>query len=285
MRICKGFIVLSILTLALSAGAVAQTNDSLWVTSVEVNNVAGNFSVTVLMDNNTTTAQALVVPLKFGGGNANLLCDLAVTDGFGNQGVTQKTLGANGAWTIKSSLVDNTNKTILLGYASFTTGLPPSNDSLVAVHFVLTEGGSNAVHAVDTTTLPPSNTLSITDPAANEVSPKWRAGSVTIGPDAVGDGSITPLSYGLDQNFPNPFNAQTRINFSLAKPGKVQLVVFNLLGQTVNTLVNREMPADRHSLIWDGTNAQGSVVASGTYFYRLKIGDDFEETRQMTLLK
>jgi hypothetical protein len=283
MRICKSFVVLTILTLAISATAVAQ--DSLWATSIQVPNAAGNFSVTVLMDNNTTAAQSLTVPLKFGGGNANLLCDVAVTDGFGNQGITQKALGSNASWTIRSSLVNNTNKTILIGYVSFGAALPASSDSLVAVHFVLTGGGSDAVHAIDSTTLPPSNTLTITDPAANDVTPVWIPGSITIGTVGVGDGSITPLSYGLDQNYPNPFNAQTKISFSLAKPGKVELVVFNLLGQTVNTLIDREMTADQHSIVWDGSNAQGGIVASGTYFYRLKIGDDFEETRQMTLLK
>jgi hypothetical protein len=282
MRICKSFVVLSILTLALSATAVAQ--DSLWATSADVDNVDTSFSVTVLMDNNTTTAQSLTVPLVFSGGNANLLCDVAVNDGFGNLGIMQKALGANAAWTIRSSLVDNVAKTILIGYVSFGLGLAPSSGELVSVHFVLTAGGSDAVHPVDSTTLPPSNTLTITDPSAVDITPVWIPGSISIGGLAVGDG-ITPLSYGLDQNFPNPFNAQTKISFSLAKPGKVQLVVFNLLGQTVNTLIDREMTADQHSIVWDGANAQGGIVASGTYFYRLKIGDDFEETRQMTLLK
>jgi hypothetical protein len=239
----------------------------------------------VMLDNNTTTAQSITLPLKFGGGNANLLCDVTVNDGGGNLGITQKVLGANGTWTIKSSLVDNTNKTILIGYVSFGAGLAPSKDSLVAVHFALTGGGGNAVHDVDTTTLPPSNTLTITDPSAVDVVPQWRKGTITIGGTGVGGDGITPLAYGLDQNYPNPFNAQTRINFTLAKPGRVQLTVFNIIGQTVNTLVDREMTADHHTIVWDGTSAQGEVVASGTYFYRLKIGDDFEETRQMTLLK
>jgi hypothetical protein len=287
MRVCKGFVVLSLLTLALTATMPAQANDSLWVVPADktVLNQAGTFSVTVVMNNATTTAQSITLPLKFGGANANLTCDVTVNDGFGNQGITQKTLGSNGTWTIRSSLVNNTNKTILIGYVSFGAGLPPANDSLVAVHFALTGGGTDAVHSVDTTTLPPSNTLTITDPSAVDVTPGWGKGAITIGSVSAGDDGITPLAYGLDQNYPNPFNAQTRINFGLARPGRVQLTVFNILGQEVKTLVDREMTADRHTIVWDGTSAQGAVVASGTYFYRLKIGDDFEETRQMTLLK
>lgn len=286
MRVCKGLLLLSLLTLALTATAFAQTDDSLWVVpaTTSVDNVDTTFAVTIMMDNNTTTAQSITVPLAFGGGNANLDCDISVNDGFGNTGITQKTLGANGTWTIRSSLVDNVGKTILIGYVSFGVGLAPSNDSLVAVHFTLAAGGSDAVHDVDTTTLPPSNTLTITDPSAIDVTPKWTKGQISIGASDVGDG-ITPLVYGLDQNYPNPFNAQTRIDFSLAKPGRVQLTVFNILGQTVNTLIDREMTADHHTVVWDGASAQGNIVASGTYFYRLKIGDDFEETRQMTLLK
>jgi hypothetical protein len=61
--------------------------------------------------------------------------------------------------------------------------------------------------------------------------------------------------------------------------------VYNVLGQEVVTLLDRKLDANKHEVIWDGFNAQGSAVASGTYFYRLKIGDEFEETRQMTLLK
>jgi hypothetical protein len=285
MRICKSLVVLSLVTLALSVPAAVHAEDSLWVTSIALSNVDTTFSVTVWMDNNTTDAQSLTVPLRFDGGNANLLCDVSVNDGFGNLGITQNTLGSNGAWTIRSSLVDNGAGTILIGYVSFGLALGASNDELVDVHFALTAGGSNAVHTVDTITLPPSNTLTITDPSAVDVAPKWIPGTITIGGVGVNDGGITPLRYGLDQNYPNPFNAQTKISFSLAKPGKVQLVVFNMLGQTVNTLIDREMPADQHSIVWDGTNAQGSIVASGTYFYRLKIGDAFEETRQMTLLK
>jgi hypothetical protein len=129
--------------------------------------------------------------------------------------------------------------------------------------------------------------LAITDVLAQDQRPTWDKGSISWG-TAVGDGpgsGITPLVYGLDQNLPNPFNAQTRISFSMPAAGHVKLIVYNVLGQEVVTLLDQKLDANKHEIIWDGMNGQGSPVASGTYFYRLNIGDSFEETRQMTLLK
>ena len=125
----------------------------------------------------------------------------------------------------------------------------------------------------------------MTTTGAVDYTPNWTRGSVTVGPTAVGDNGALPLEYGLDQNFPNPFNAQTMINFSMPAPEHVVLKVYNVLGQEVVTLLDQQMDAAKHEILWEGNNNQGTVVASGTYFYSLKIGDSFEETRQMTLLK
>jgi hypothetical protein len=91
-------------------------------------------------------------------------------------------------------------------------------------------------------------------------------------------------TFKLERNFPNPFNPETMIKFNLAKASKVSLNIYNVLGQVVRTLVNEELPAGIHSIVWDGKNAQGSDVSSGVYFYRIKAGD-FESTMRMTLLR
>jgi len=88
----------------------------------------------------------------------------------------------------------------------------------------------------------------------------------------------------LERNFPNPFNPETVIKFNLPEASRVSLNVYNVLGQVVKTLVNEELSAGLHSVIWDGKNAQGSDVSSGVYFYRIKAGD-FESTMRMTLLR
>jgi len=88
----------------------------------------------------------------------------------------------------------------------------------------------------------------------------------------------------LVENYPNPFNAQTRISYQVTAPGRVRLEIFNLLGQSVATLVDAEAATGLYSVLWDGRDSRGRTVSSGTYFYRLTLGAE-SVTRQMTLLK
>ena len=78
-----------------------------------------------------------------------------------------------------------------------------------------------------------------------------------------------PKDFVLGQNFPNPFNPTTRIDYALPEPAHVELRVFNILGQEVKTLVNYEQAAGSHQAVWDGTDASGNGVSSGIYFYKL----------------
>jgi|GEM_PF-2650713 len=78
-----------------------------------------------------------------------------------------------------------------------------------------------------------------------------------------------PKSFALSQNFPNPFNATTRIDFALASSGFVTLEIYNLLGQKVRTLVSEYQTPGYKTVIWDGKNQDGQNLASGVYFYRL----------------
>lgn len=93
-----------------------------------------------------------------------------------------------------------------------------------------------------------------------------------------------PKEFSLAQNYPNPFNPTTQISFDLPVSSNVELVVFNVLGQEVKTLVNEEMPAGTHLVTWDGRNASGSSVASGLYFYRIS-ADKFSASKKMLLMK
>lgn len=91
--------------------------------------------------------------------------------------------------------------------------------------------------------------------------------------------NIIPSDYSILQNYPNPFNPATNISFDLPRKSYVNLSVYNLLGQKVETLINKEMEAGRYNAIWDGIE-----MASGIYFYRIET-DDFVETKKMLLLK
>lgn len=95
---------------------------------------------------------------------------------------------------------------------------------------------------------------------------------------------LLPTDFYLAQNFPNPFNAVTVINYSLPRRATVFVDIFNILGQKVKTLVQGEKPAGYHSVLWDGKNEAGKEVGSGIYFYRLKAGQ-FTQSKKMLLLK
>lgn len=90
--------------------------------------------------------------------------------------------------------------------------------------------------------------------------------------------------YVLHQNYPNPFNPSTQISFSVPKATHVQVSVYNMLGQQNNVLMNQNVSAGTHHIIWDGTNELGETVTNGVYFYNVK--SDFGiKTMKMMMLK
>ena len=92
--------------------------------------------------------------------------------------------------------------------------------------------------------------------------------------------NITPNKFTLLQNYPNPFNPSTKISFNLAQNGKVNLEVFNILGQKVKTLINQDMTRGQHEVAFNGDN-----LSSGVYIYRLNVDDKFSAVKKMMLLK
>jgi hypothetical protein len=105
-----------------------------------------------------------------------------------------------------------------------------------------------------------------------------------VGVEEDGHDGIRPDRYELDQNHPNPFNSSTTISYVLPVPGKVTLRIYNILGQTVRTVVDAARSAGRHEMSWDGKNDQGNEVGSGVYLYTLRSGD-VVLTRRMVLMK
>lgn len=90
---------------------------------------------------------------------------------------------------------------------------------------------------------------------------------------------LSPTDYSLSQNFPNPFNPATIINYSIKHQGHVHLSIYNILGQEVLTLVNKSLPAGKYSASLNATN-----LTSGTYIYKLTSGD-FLSHKKMILMK
>ena len=91
--------------------------------------------------------------------------------------------------------------------------------------------------------------------------------------------NFTPSTYSLSQNYPNPFNPSTAIKFSVPKAQHVTLKIFNLLGQEVATLINKQQEAGNYTVTFDA-----SKLASGVYIYSLQAGT-FNSTKKMILLK
>jgi hypothetical protein len=97
-------------------------------------------------------------------------------------------------------------------------------------------------------------------------------------------GATLPTNFSLKQNFPNPFNPATLIEFSVPQTQHVTLEIFNVLGEHVTTLVNRYLTTGNYSVTWNGDDSKGNVVTSGVYFYRLSAGE-FSQTRKMMMVK
>ncbi|MCB0313015.1 MAG: T9SS type A sorting domain-containing protein, partial [Calditrichaeota bacterium] len=93
-----------------------------------------------------------------------------------------------------------------------------------------------------------------------------------------------PTRFAVSRNYPNPFNPTTTIDYQLPELSEVRLVVYNVLGQKVRTLVNRQQPAGRYHAMWDARNEAGNPVGSGIYIYRFEAGS-FSQVEKMILLK
>jgi uncharacterized protein YjgD (DUF1641 family) len=110
------------------------------------------------------------------------------------------------------------------------------------------------------------------------------------------DGVILEVTKFTSINYPNPFNPETTIKFTVGSPSTLvnnnnsisheltSLVIYNIKGQKVKTLVNEYLVSGEYKVVWNGTNEVGQTVGSGIYFYRLKVGDN-QIIKKMVLMK
>ena len=107
-----------------------------------------------------------------------------------------------------------------------------------------------------------------------------------IGTIGVEDEETTsiPKVFALSQNYPNPLAPKTTISYTLPKPCKVSLKIYNIKGQKVKTLMNDVLPAGYHSVVWNGKDDNNESVSSGIYLYRITAGD-FTDTKKCVILK
>ena len=106
-----------------------------------------------------------------------------------------------------------------------------------------------------------------------------------LNPVETHDDEVPAGSSNLYQNHPNPFNPSTTIEFSIQNDTKVDLSIFNIKGQRINTLAQKEFTKGSHSIIWNGDDESENPVSSGLYLYKLKIDSKTEAVKKCLLLK
>ena len=160
----------------------------------------------------------------------------------------------NGAtWTLIESLTGNPQ--------TYNWVIPNSTSDFCLVKVVVTDGGLNPAEDVSDAVFTIDTEIGIDEP------------------------DITVTKSQLYQNYPNPFNTETTITFSLAEnTGNTELSIFNIKGQKVITLINKELSAGKHSFIWNRKDKNNKQVPVGIYYYEIEAGK-FSETKKMILMK
>jgi hypothetical protein len=95
---------------------------------------------------------------------------------------------------------------------------------------------------------------------------------------------ISPNTYNIHQNHPNPFNPKTTLHYDLPEDAMVNITIYDMMGRVIKTMVNSQQNAGFKSIQWDATNNQGQPVSAGVYLYSIEAGE-FRQTKKMVLLK
>ncbi len=186
--------------------------------------------------------------------------------------------------------ISNSGEGILAGQISV------NSQSVFSIGIEDQEGSNQVNYSLD-----PTETLEVTiyfSPTANQeysdniiiTSNDPQQGQVVISVNGTGQGvsneddNLIPQITKLQGNYPNPFNPETAIKYAVKQDGDVSLKIFNLKGQLVKTLVNEQVKAGYHRIIWDGKDNFGTDVATGIYLYRLET-KTYNQTKKMMLMK
>ena len=143
-------------------------------------------------------------------------------------------------------------------------------------------------YKISVSLLAPAGTYSVTVEYkfAGSFFPNTYSYNVTTGtPSPVEDEKLSaPLEFSLKQNYPNPFNITTVITYSIPKPNKVLLQIFDINGKLIKVLVDKEQPQGIYHVKWDGMTSIGHQASSGIYFYKILVGAQ-TVTKKMSLVK
>lgn len=147
------------------------------------------------------------------------------------------------------------------------------------------EAGNNVVYTVSYTAPTPAVSLDeVIIISSNDSSNPAVMIPVTVSASSSSDDPVVPMVTKLEGNYPNPFNPETAIRFATRESGPVRLTIYNLKGQLVKSLVNTNLPAGNHRVIWNGKDENGRSVSSGIYMYRMET-PGYTKTLKMMLMK
>ena len=239
--------------------------------------IQDNLVVVPLVITNQANLAAIDIPLKF------------------SEGVTLREVNFENTRTsyfdLKIANINNEDRTVVIGLLpqispTYKPNLEAGTGSVANLVFEVNDPSVNEVTLEAIEMQYPGHFLAFIYRDVNQdgVSqirverPEFETVTVAFSGVASG-GPEMPTVYALDQNYPNPFNPSTEISFDLPAASHVELTVFNILGQKVETLVDGDREAGSYTVTWDA-----SPYSSGVYFYRIS-AENFSATKKMLLLK
>jgi hypothetical protein len=277
-KILAGLVVLTLVLL----GSIAMADCGNSLTYQLVPSRSANASVVRVYLENSKGIAGVSVPLSFGTLGSDIQCTKI------------DFTGSRVEHFQKFPTIDNQNKRLLIGLirdiGENIDDVLPAGEGLIATLYFSSQK-SRCLPDLKTTPWPLSggklyfdmvNEKGYSICGSNQVDAN---APIAIKPGGDEEIDLTkPTQFSLEPNYPNPFNPETVIEFSLPQDSRVNLKVYNVLGQVVTTLVDEMLPAGVHSVTWNGKNDRGSDVASGIFFYRIKAGN-YESIQKMTLLR
>ncbi|MFH2050505.1 MAG: T9SS type A sorting domain-containing protein [bacterium] len=228
--------------------------------------------VTAISLNLTSTIESIFLPIRFD--TSAIIVDSLI---FG---------AGLPLYMEKHTQINNSKAQFTLELSSIAPGMYMAGGDYLLAEIFFTSRNTNITTTFDTlcndSLYPFIKTFS-----GSTRTPVTISGQIIIGePTPVEDYTpgILPEKVELHNNYPNPFNSGTNIQFELPRRANIRLDIYNILGQRIKTLINKQFPAGLHIVSWDGTNENNWSAPSGIYFYRLS-GEDFSIVKKMILLQ
>ena len=160
--------------------------------------------------------------------------------------------------------------------------------TLVSIPVTVNNGSENASIVIEAAEASDgSSRLVVSNPIGGAVDCDFHEASWTVGEDWDGtldNDNINPIVFSLSDNYPNPFNPSTSIDFSIAEPSLVDLSIYDTSGRLVKTLVSENKGVGSYTINWNGTNNKGVTVSAGMYLYKINT-ENYVETKKMLLVK